>query len=303
MTPHTTSGDTIPGVRDETKQGAGDLARQHPKFWFEDGNITLQVDDTKFKLHRSLLSLSCGTFHDMFSVGGDAVSHEATDEHPLLLPGQSPNSFELLCRAIYANWGDTQKLGVEDLAKLLSVAHFYNAHDIYTRTVAELGRMPLSLVDRMVYAQRFSIDEWTGSAFVALAQSMRKLSDKEAGMIGWRLAWQLASAQKMVVHKRLTRALLATNPAGCCDNCQIKYIRPSFGHITVLLTGDPVNASQDVDGYLTHLRAELKTRCPGVGACGNINCATWPTLEHVKKWLDLSGEEQLLREMLAPLNV
>lgn len=291
----------LPGT--ETEAPSGQVQR-HSKFWFEDGNVTLQVEETQFKLHRSLLSLSCGTFHDMFAVGGDATS-EATDENPLLLPGRPLEGFVLLCRAIYANWGDTQKLSVDELVELLGTAHFYNAHDIYARTVAELGRMPLSLIERIVYGERFAIDDWVASAFVGLVQSLRPLSEKDADAIGLRMAWKVASAQKTIVHKRLTRVLLAPNGngAGCCNICHGNYIRPAHGQLTLLICGEPINTSQDVEGYIGHLRAEMKTRCPNVGSCGNQNCQTWPTAEHVRKWLDIATEEHFLRQMLSPLNV
>jgi hypothetical protein len=37
------------------------------KFWFEDGNVVLQAEHTQFRLHRSVLSMHCSIFRDMFA--------------------------------------------------------------------------------------------------------------------------------------------------------------------------------------------------------------------------------------------
>ena len=36
-------------------------------FWFEDGNVVLQAEHTQFRLHRSVLSMHCPIFRDMFA--------------------------------------------------------------------------------------------------------------------------------------------------------------------------------------------------------------------------------------------
>jgi hypothetical protein len=37
------------------------------KFWFEDGNVVLQAEHTQFRLHRSVLSMHCPIFRDLFA--------------------------------------------------------------------------------------------------------------------------------------------------------------------------------------------------------------------------------------------
>ena len=37
------------------------------KFWFEDGNVVLQAEHMQFRLHRSVLSMHCPIFRDMFA--------------------------------------------------------------------------------------------------------------------------------------------------------------------------------------------------------------------------------------------
>ena len=37
------------------------------KFWFEDGNVVLQAEYTQFRIHRSVLSMHCPIFRDMFA--------------------------------------------------------------------------------------------------------------------------------------------------------------------------------------------------------------------------------------------
>jgi len=41
---------------------------QKSRFWFDDGNVILQAENTQFRVHRSLLSMHSNIFKDIFSV-------------------------------------------------------------------------------------------------------------------------------------------------------------------------------------------------------------------------------------------
>ncbi|EJD35054.1 hypothetical protein AURDEDRAFT_117491 [Auricularia subglabra TFB-10046 SS5] len=273
------------------------VIKRHPTFWFEDGNVTLQVEDTVFKLHKSLLIKACALFQDTFAVGSSAAETEATDEHPLELH-RTRQEFVVLCRTIYATWGDDERFGTEDLVRLLSAAHFFGAREIYARAIDRLEKKRVGPVDRIVYAKQFGIDDWLEPAFVTLVQTLRTLSDDEARRIEWSMAFRVTAAQKAIIASRFGR-LQSANHAGCCSNCQANYIRNQLSQVTALLaTEPPGRSSQDIDAYMDYLRQQVKNRCPSVGACGNHNCQSWPSAANIREWFELASEEQTIKKML-----
>ncbi|EJD43183.1 hypothetical protein AURDEDRAFT_137960 [Auricularia subglabra TFB-10046 SS5] len=272
---------------------------RHPQFWFNDGNVSLEVENVLFKLHKSLLASTSVMFSDMFVLGdGPNADGEGSDGKPLALPETPLDQFEVLCRAIYAGWGEQPKFSTGDLVQLLAIAHRFQAHAVHARAKDKLDKRSIGVVNRLLYAQRYSIDEWTSSACTALAQSLYTLSDDEAATIGWALAFRIASAQKLVIAGRLSRLALP-NVSGCCSHCDANYVRGAQVSVTSLLTGEPpANVVQKGEGYWDVLCAELKTRCPNVGACGNQQCLPWPTVEKVKSWIDCEKERKTVSGLL-----
>ncbi|EJD37907.1 hypothetical protein AURDEDRAFT_116662 [Auricularia subglabra TFB-10046 SS5] len=278
--------------------GISKTIKGRSKYWFEDGNVTLQVGETRFKLHKSLLANASTMFNDMLALGANAVSDEGTDDRPLQLPGPSLEEFTIFCHAIYSGWGDAHKLGTPDLVRLVSVAHFYKAPEIYARAVAKLDKRRISLIDRIVYAQRYAIDDWIAPAFVALVRTLHTLSNDEAVRIGWYLAFRVTVAQKTIAASRFGK-VLQLGKAGCCTSCQTNYLRTPLPQISTLLSSQPASSvAEDQDAYFNYLRAEVKIRCPSVGSCGAQDCQAWPTKEHLTKWFEFEKEEETIKQMI-----
>ena len=57
------------GDNDETNFQVKETVKvvRSSKFWFEDGNVVLQAEYTQFRIHRSVLSMHCPIFRDMFA--------------------------------------------------------------------------------------------------------------------------------------------------------------------------------------------------------------------------------------------
>ncbi|KDQ13247.1 hypothetical protein BOTBODRAFT_399100 [Botryobasidium botryosum FD-172 SS1] len=56
-----------PNTKDAPDSSLPTISRRHPKFWFEDGNIVVRVDDRIFRVHMSTLKLRSTFFEDIFS--------------------------------------------------------------------------------------------------------------------------------------------------------------------------------------------------------------------------------------------
>lgn len=61
--------------------------RKHDEFWYLDGNIIVQIQDTRFRLHRSRLTLQSEFFEELFDrkdgPGNIDIRPEMVDGHPL----------------------------------------------------------------------------------------------------------------------------------------------------------------------------------------------------------------------------
>ncbi|KDR77425.1 hypothetical protein GALMADRAFT_138537 [Galerina marginata CBS 339.88] len=86
-------------------QHEGDsVVTQHPRFWFDDGNIILQAGSTQFKVHRSILANKSQIFKDMFSLPQPVCSSRAdpyAQSCPIVVLYDPPKDIENLLSLLY----------------------------------------------------------------------------------------------------------------------------------------------------------------------------------------------------------
>ena len=56
-----------PPQKRQQSNSTGD-PRKRSEYWFQDGNVVLQAEDTLFRIHRSIISRQSQIFEDMFSM-------------------------------------------------------------------------------------------------------------------------------------------------------------------------------------------------------------------------------------------
>lgn len=79
--------------------------RKHDEFWYLDGNIIVQIEGTRFKLHRSRLTLQSEFFEELFDrkdgPGEIDIRPELIDGHPLyVVSGVSADDFANMLHAM-----------------------------------------------------------------------------------------------------------------------------------------------------------------------------------------------------------
>ncbi|KAH7096687.1 hypothetical protein BKA62DRAFT_644122 [Auriculariales sp. MPI-PUGE-AT-0066] len=147
-----------------------DLIR-HTTLWKDDGSIVVQVGETLFKLHRSVLSAESKVFSGMF----DAVAPDTdgTEEKPLVLEQVSATVFANLITIIYTVWVEKDSaLSTEEYMDVLRLAHklhFFNVH----RVVLDLLPSRLTIEQRLHLAMSHTgVDEWGAAAFEQLVYAI-----------------------------------------------------------------------------------------------------------------------------------
>jgi hypothetical protein len=91
----------------DTSSSTGDTARtsvQSQQFWFEDGNIVLEVEGTLFRIHRSIMGKHSKVFKDMFSIELPSAGPDqpcTPDGCPIVSLQDPRDDLELYLKIIY----------------------------------------------------------------------------------------------------------------------------------------------------------------------------------------------------------
>jgi len=101
----TTMSDLPPLKRQRTDDAQKDTETQRSRFWFDDGNVILQTENTQFRVHRSLLSLHSNVFNDMFSVPQptDTTTIPDVDGCPVIPLSDKTSDLEHILSIFYEN--------------------------------------------------------------------------------------------------------------------------------------------------------------------------------------------------------
>ncbi|KZV89443.1 hypothetical protein EXIGLDRAFT_771791 [Exidia glandulosa HHB12029] len=172
---------------------------RHASYYFEDGNTVLLVGDVLFRLHRTILSRNSTLFRSMLSLPQGADVTEGTiDEDPIILADYDPHDFELLLDMIYTSPTATMVKSLDDWRSILDIAHKLEVEWIHERAFAEMARMPLEPVDKVVIAQRFDDKRHlVREAYVVLVRRENALTIEEAQRIGLIDSTRLAHAREL----------------------------------------------------------------------------------------------------------
>ena len=90
---------------DDAQEGAENQPLQISRFWFDDGNVILQAENTQFRVHRSLLSLHSNVFKDMFSMPQptDTTTAPNADGCPVITIFDKASDLEYVLSIFYEN--------------------------------------------------------------------------------------------------------------------------------------------------------------------------------------------------------
>ncbi|KAF9443236.1 hypothetical protein P691DRAFT_679956 [Macrolepiota fuliginosa MF-IS2] len=116
-----------------------------PKYYFNDGSITIRVEDRLFKIHRSLFERDSVFFQTLFSLpqGTSADPDDSTcaeggsDENPITFYNDRVEDFRALCWAIYSRTPDVmaqqdlKSLNIPKLISLVAISHKYEFEVFY----------------------------------------------------------------------------------------------------------------------------------------------------------------------------
>ncbi|KAJ6490162.1 hypothetical protein DFH09DRAFT_1053808 [Mycena vulgaris] len=97
-------------------------------YWFDDGNIILQVESTLFRLTKSMLSLHSSVFRDMFMMPLPTDEPTVDDCPVVILSGDTPQDWTHLLGAIYPTCLPEGPPSFALIAAVLRLSKKYDLH-------------------------------------------------------------------------------------------------------------------------------------------------------------------------------
>ncbi|TDL18025.1 hypothetical protein BD410DRAFT_512536 [Rickenella mellea] len=172
---------------------------RHPEYYFDDGNLVLQVENVLFRVFRSTFNRHSAVFREVLAAPADSNNCEGeSDRKPFLLLGISAVDFERLLSIIYPPvFGVYKTSSAEEWISVLHLATRWEFDDIRSLAIKELQTKQLDPVDRIVISQEYDItSDWTLSAYTILCQRARPLTVDEARRLGIETATRISQLRE-----------------------------------------------------------------------------------------------------------
>ncbi|QRW14298.1 The BTB (BR-C, ttk and bab)/POZ (Pox virus and Zinc finger) domain [Ceratobasidium sp. AG-Ba] len=157
---------------------------RHPKFYFDNTLVVLEVEGTLFNVHKYQLMKS-ETFSDMFKAANQDPEEGATPDKPIVLEGVKSSDFECLLTVLYATRFSNYQPAPEAalIIPAFRLANKWNFEDLRS-FLLPLAEKELSDIDKIIFAREFDIKDWLAPAHVRLCQREEPLSSEEANKLG-----------------------------------------------------------------------------------------------------------------------
>ncbi|KAG8771315.1 hypothetical protein FRC12_003690 [Ceratobasidium sp. 428] len=211
-------------MTDVVDHGDSQVTQKHPKFYFNDTLITIQVESTIFNVHKWQL-LKSETFRDMFSLanttpdGGakSMSSDEGSESNPIKLSGVLAEDFEKLLTMLYEFRFDEEPVhDASLLVPALRLANMWNFTDL-RRLLIPLAEKILDDVDKIVCARESGVTEWLAPAHVRLCMRDTPLTKEEAVKVGLDSLLIISHLREKA---RLTPASVPPTEGCTCGSCR-----------------------------------------------------------------------------------
>ncbi|KJA19709.1 hypothetical protein HYPSUDRAFT_69051 [Hypholoma sublateritium FD-334 SS-4] len=127
--------------RGDTASEPATVPRRSEKFWFDDGSVVLQVESTRFRVHRSILANYSPVFDDLFKVPQpEGDKSDWVDGCPTVcMSGDTTDDWDSVLSFIYkpsslpTKWPDVRKL-----AGMMRLGKKYQLDDIFQEALTRL---------------------------------------------------------------------------------------------------------------------------------------------------------------------
>ncbi|CAE6470334.1 hypothetical protein ACGC1H_005939 [Rhizoctonia solani] len=182
-----TRSDDCPNESETFSPATPKSVTRHPKFFFDNILVAIQIEDTLFNVHKYQLAKS-EVFSDMFRMPmpEDGEPEEGSSpENPIVLKGVAATDFVALLTVLYTSHfsSDQPTPDASLIVPAFRIANMFDFSELRAYLLP-LAEKTLNDVDKIVFAREFDIKEWLTPAHVRLCQRAEPLSEEEANKLG-----------------------------------------------------------------------------------------------------------------------
>ncbi|KAF8525981.1 hypothetical protein BU17DRAFT_62522 [Hysterangium stoloniferum] len=175
------------------------MIRRHKVYYFDNDQVIFLVEETLFKVHRSILMRHSAVFRDMFDMPqtvGETLEGSC-DQAPIRLEDVKAQDFEHLLGILYPSVIGKHVATLPEWISILQLATRWLFDDIRSLAIAELADLKIEPVQKVAIAIQCDIPEWLHSSYMALCDRPNPLTIEEARRLGLEVATQLACAREI----------------------------------------------------------------------------------------------------------
>jgi len=176
-------------------------AVQHRRLYFDDGSITIRVQNTLYCLHRSLLCRGSKKFENILSEL--SAQQESSTSPTIPLNDVKVVDFDAFLSILYPqNYNTLEGRTFEQWSAILDLSTrwgFTNIRDLAIRCIK-----PPNPLDRLLLARKHAVEAWTLPALLELCERPEPLSLEEARLMDFEDVVLVGSVRQTVRSSTLT---------------------------------------------------------------------------------------------------
>jgi len=150
---------------------------KHSRYYFDDGNVTLSVEGTLYKIHWYLLERYSSPISSMFS-----APHDSPDDAPIVL-AVAAKDFDSFVSILYPVDCGVFTATVDEWTSILVLAVQWNFQSIRTLAINRLSAVTTP-VDKIVLGRGHDIFEWLENAYATVCWRDEPLTIEEGKRLG-----------------------------------------------------------------------------------------------------------------------
>ncbi|KAN0130695.1 hypothetical protein V8E53_011370 [Lactarius tabidus] len=177
-------------------------AIRHPLYFFPDGDTTIKVEDSVFRIHRYFLIRESKYFRSTLVTTIPCKDPPGSSEtNPFVLKDATSEAFADLLWVFYNPEYSVYSATLERWKRILTLAQLWGFFQVQRLCVRELEKMTMPLVDpveKVQVYQEFNIDEnLLHGAYVALTIRPEPLDMEEGSRLGLSTSLKIARAREL----------------------------------------------------------------------------------------------------------
>ncbi|KAH9899913.1 hypothetical protein C8Q73DRAFT_681424 [Cubamyces lactineus] len=188
-------------MESESHASEASKAQRHRDYFFDDGNVVLQVESVLYKLHRSLLEKHSPVFRELFTIPQPPGSTEGySEDNPIVLAGVGAMDFTRFLWLLYPpTLGYCEIATVDEWLSVVDQADRWQMDSLREYAITQLRQLYIEPVRKILIWNRYNLpaNELVASYMDIISRPLAP-SLAEAQELGLSLVVKISNARDLV---------------------------------------------------------------------------------------------------------